>query len=159
MNQPPDPFEFLKTLWGPMGLPLAGVMAPTLVQDELDRRIAELKSVENWLNMNLNVLRMTIQGLEMQKAGLAAKIRRKNSSCARQAQEDHGTHHRPRRSNAQSDSNPTTRRPRSSEMGRRPDRGPRAGRGARAPQGLRTQFSRRLPALRTVQDRPSFGDG
>jgi hypothetical protein len=28
--------------------------------------------VENWLNMNLNVLRMTIQGLEMQKAGLTA---------------------------------------------------------------------------------------
>ncbi len=55
-----------------MGLPLAGVMTPSLVQDELDRRIAELKSVENWLNMNLNVLRMTIQGLEMQKAGLAA---------------------------------------------------------------------------------------
>ena len=72
MDQPPDPFQFLKSLWGPMGLPLAGVMAPTLVQDELDRRIAELKSVENWLNMNLNVLRMTIQGLEMQKAGLAA---------------------------------------------------------------------------------------
>jgi len=72
MDQPPDPFEFLKSLWGPMGVPLAGVMAPTLVRDELDRRIAELKSVENWLNMNLNVLRMTIQGLEMQKAGLAA---------------------------------------------------------------------------------------
>ena len=72
MDQPPDPFEFLKSLWGPMGLPLAGVMTPSLVQDELDRRIAELKSVENWLNMNLNVLRMTIQGLEMQKAGLAA---------------------------------------------------------------------------------------
>ena len=72
MDQPPDPFEFLKSLWGPMGLPLAGVMAPTLVQDELDRRIAELRSVENWLNMNLNVLRMTIQGLEMQKAGFAA---------------------------------------------------------------------------------------
>jgi hypothetical protein len=72
MDQPPDPFEFLKNLWGPMGLPLAGVMAPTLIQNELDRRIADLKSVENWLNMNLNVLRMTIQGLEMQKAGLAA---------------------------------------------------------------------------------------
>jgi len=72
MDQPPDPFEFLKSLWGPMGLPLAGVMTPSLVQDDLDRRIAELKSVENWLNMNLNVLRMTIQGLEMQKAGLAA---------------------------------------------------------------------------------------
>ena len=72
MDQPPDPFEFLKNLWGPMGLPLAGVMAPTLIRDELDRRIAELKSVETWLNLNLNVLRMTIQGLEMQKAGLAA---------------------------------------------------------------------------------------
>jgi hypothetical protein len=72
MDQPPDPFEFLKNLWGPMGLPLAGVMAPAHIQDELGRRIAELKSVENWLNMNLNVLRMTIQGLEMQRAGLAA---------------------------------------------------------------------------------------
>ena len=72
MNQPPDPFEFLKNLWGPMGLPLAAVVSPTLIPDEVERRIAELKSVENWLNMNLNVLRMTIQGLEMQKAGLAA---------------------------------------------------------------------------------------
>src|SRR3989442_3965291 len=72
MNPPPDPFEFLKNLWGPMGLPLAGLMAPALIPDEIERRIAELKSVENWLNMNLNVLRLTIQGLEMQKAGLAA---------------------------------------------------------------------------------------
>jgi hypothetical protein len=72
MNQPPDPFEFLKNLWGPMGLPLAGVVVPTLIPDEIERRIAELKSVENWLNMNLNVLRTTIQGLEMQKATLAA---------------------------------------------------------------------------------------
>jgi hypothetical protein len=72
MNQPPDPLEFLKNLWGPMGLPLAGLGGPTTAMSEVERRIAELKSVENWLNMNLNVLRMTIQGLEMQKAGLAA---------------------------------------------------------------------------------------
>jgi hypothetical protein len=72
MNPPPDPFEFLKNLWGPMGLPLAGLSGPTKAMDEVDRRIAELKSVETWLNMNLNVLHMTIQGLEMQKAGLAA---------------------------------------------------------------------------------------
>src|SRR5882762_8896708 len=72
MDQPPDPFEFLKNLWGPVGAALAAVMSPTLIPDEVERRIAELKSVENWLNMNLNVLRMTIQGLEMQKAGLAA---------------------------------------------------------------------------------------
>jgi len=72
MNPPPDPFEFLKSLWGPMGLPMAGLTGPTTAMGEVERRIAELKSVENWLNMNLGVLRMTIQGLEMQKAGLAA---------------------------------------------------------------------------------------
>jgi len=70
MSQSPDPFEFMKSLWAPMGLP--GVMAPTLDVGEVDRRIAELKSVENWLNMNLAALRMTIQGLEMQRATLAA---------------------------------------------------------------------------------------
>ncbi|HET7766141.1 MAG TPA: PhaM family polyhydroxyalkanoate granule multifunctional regulatory protein [Burkholderiales bacterium] len=72
MNSPPDPFEFLKNLWGPMGLPLAGLTAPTAAINEVDRRIAELKSVEMWLNTNLNVLRMSIQALEMQKAGLVA---------------------------------------------------------------------------------------
>ena len=72
MSQPPDPLEFLKSLWGPMGLPMAGLNAPAAAASEVDKRIAELKSVETWLNMNLSVLRMTIQGLEMQKAGLAA---------------------------------------------------------------------------------------
>ena len=75
MSQPPstpDPFEFLKSLWGPFGVPVPGVMTPTLDVSELDKRITDLKSVENWLNMNLGVLRMTIQGLEMQKATLAA---------------------------------------------------------------------------------------
>ena len=72
MNPPSDPFEFLKNLWGPMGLPLSGLSGAATAMSEVDRRIAELKSVETWLNMNLNVLRMTIQGLEMQKAGLAA---------------------------------------------------------------------------------------
>jgi hypothetical protein len=72
MSQPPDPLEFLKSLWGPMGLPMAGLAAPTAAMSEVDKRIAELKAVETWLNLNLNVLRMTIQGLEMQKAGLAA---------------------------------------------------------------------------------------
>jgi hypothetical protein len=67
-----DPFEFLRKLWSPMGLPMPGVVAPLLDPKEVDKRIADLKSVENWLSMNLNVLRMTIQGLEMQRATLAA---------------------------------------------------------------------------------------
>jgi hypothetical protein len=67
-----DPFEFLKKLWSPMGLPMPGVVVPLLDPKEVDKRISDLKSVENWLTMNLNVLRMTIQGLEMQRATLAA---------------------------------------------------------------------------------------
>ena len=68
----PDPFEFLKILWGPMGLPLPGIVTPTLDVSEIDKRIAELKSVESWLSMNLNLLKMTIQGMEMQRATLSA---------------------------------------------------------------------------------------
>jgi hypothetical protein len=72
MSQSPDPTEFLKSLWGPMGLPMAGMTTPSMSQGEIDKRIADLKLVENWLNINLNVLRMTIQGLEVQKSTLAA---------------------------------------------------------------------------------------
>jgi hypothetical protein len=55
-----------------MGLPMPGAIAPLVDPGEIDKRIADLKSVENWLVMNMNVLRMTIQGLEMQRATLAA---------------------------------------------------------------------------------------
>lgn len=72
MSEPPsqDPFELLRKMWAPVSLP--GMIAPLLNVSEIDKRIADLKSVENWLNMNLNVLRMSIQGLEMQKATLSA---------------------------------------------------------------------------------------
>ena len=55
-----------------MGLPTAGFVVPTLDAAELERRVSELRAVETWLNMNLSLLRMTIQGLEMQQATLAA---------------------------------------------------------------------------------------
>ena len=69
-NSPQDPFEMFRRLWGPLGVPVPGLSMPTLDPHELEKRIAELKSVEGWLAMNLNMLRMAIQGLEMQKAGL-----------------------------------------------------------------------------------------
>ena len=65
-----DPFEMFRRLWGPLGVPVPGVTMPTLDPNEIDKRIGELKSVEGWLAMNLNMLRAAIQGLEMQKAGL-----------------------------------------------------------------------------------------
>jgi len=81
----PDPFEFLKMMWGPMGLPLPGMVTPTFDVSELDKRIAELKSVESWLTMNLNLLRLTVQGLEMQRATLTAMKGMQGQSAASDA--------------------------------------------------------------------------
>ncbi|MBM3391354.1 MAG: hypothetical protein FJY34_05185 [Betaproteobacteria bacterium] len=67
-----DPLEFLKSMWGSMGFAVPGMVTPTLDVKELDKRIAEMKTVEGWLRMNLNMLQMSIQGLEMQRATLAA---------------------------------------------------------------------------------------
>lgn len=69
-NAPQDPFEMFRRLWGPLGVPVPGMTMPTLDPNELEKRIGELKSVEAWLAMNLNMLRTAIQGLEMQKSGL-----------------------------------------------------------------------------------------
>lgn len=69
---PQDPFEMFRRLWGPLGVPVPGMTMPTLDPAEIEKRINELKSVEAWLAMNLNMLRAAIQGLEMQKAGLSA---------------------------------------------------------------------------------------
>jgi hypothetical protein len=69
-NAPQDPFEMFRRLWGPLGVPVPGMTMPTLDPNELEKRIGELKSVEAWLALNLNMLRAAIQGLEMQKAGL-----------------------------------------------------------------------------------------
>lgn len=67
-----DPLEFVRGMWNNMGFSLPGMVTPTLDVNELDKRIADLKAVENWLKMNLNMLQMTTQGLEMQRAALAA---------------------------------------------------------------------------------------
>jgi hypothetical protein len=69
---PTDPFEMFRRLWGPLGVPVPGMAMPTLDPQEIEKRIADLRSVETWLNMNLNMLRLSIQGLEMQKAALQA---------------------------------------------------------------------------------------
>lgn len=71
-NNPMDPMEFLKSLWGSTSIPLPGLMTPTLDTNELEKRITDLKAVEGWLKTNLSVLQMTIQGLEVQRATLTA---------------------------------------------------------------------------------------
>jgi hypothetical protein len=72
-DQPPqDPFEMFRRLWGPLGVPLPGMAMPTLDPAEIDKRIADLRSIEGWLNMNLNMVKFSIQGLELQRAALPA---------------------------------------------------------------------------------------
>ncbi|HEY8856384.1 MAG TPA: PhaM family polyhydroxyalkanoate granule multifunctional regulatory protein [Rugosibacter sp.] len=71
-GNPTDPMEFLKSLWGSSGMPLPGLVTPTLDTDELEKRITDLKAVEGWLKTNLGMLQMTIQGLEVQRATLTA---------------------------------------------------------------------------------------
>jgi len=67
-----DPFEMFRRLWGPLGLPVPGMAMPTLDPQEVDKRLADLRSIETWLSMNLNMVRLSIQGLEVQKSALLA---------------------------------------------------------------------------------------
>ncbi|HEX7218513.1 MAG TPA: PhaM family polyhydroxyalkanoate granule multifunctional regulatory protein [Burkholderiales bacterium] len=69
---PQDPFEMFRRLWGPLGVPIPGMAVPTFDPQEVEKRIQELKSVEAWLQMNLNMLKFSIQALEMQHAALSA---------------------------------------------------------------------------------------
>ena len=71
-NNAQDPLDFVRGMWNNMGFSLPGMVTPTLDVDELDKRIADMKAVEGWLKMNLNMLQMSIQGLEMQRAAIAA---------------------------------------------------------------------------------------
>lgn len=68
-----DTLEFVKTLWGGMGVPgMSPAATPALSLDELDKRITDLKAVESWLNLNLTMLRTSIQALEVQRGTIAA---------------------------------------------------------------------------------------
>lgn len=70
LNTMMDSMEFVKKAWSSFNLPAN--LAPTMDVDELDKRIADLRAVEQWLNVNLSMLRGTIQGLEIQRGTLAA---------------------------------------------------------------------------------------
>jgi hypothetical protein len=71
-SPPQDPFEIFRRLWGPLGLPVPGMAVPTLDPKEVEKRIAELRSVESWLEVNLNMVRFAVQGLEVQRSALLA---------------------------------------------------------------------------------------
>lgn len=67
-----DTLDFVKNLWGSMSIPgMPTIAAPTMSVDELDKKIADLKAVESWLNVNVSMLRGTIQALEVQRGTIA----------------------------------------------------------------------------------------
>ncbi len=65
-----DTLEFVKNLWGSMKVP--GMSMPSLSAEDIDKQIADLKAVESWLQINMNMLRSSIQALEVQSATLSA---------------------------------------------------------------------------------------
>ena len=77
--------EMMKNMWAnaakgsadsPTGFSMPGMQGfnsmgiPTMDIEEIDKRIKDIKSVESWLTLNLQVLQSTIQGLEVQRATL-----------------------------------------------------------------------------------------
>src|SRR5690606_12313017 len=66
--------EMMRQAW--QGLATSGVLtqppvAAALTTDELDRRINDLRAVENWLRINMSLLTSSIQALEVQRATIA----------------------------------------------------------------------------------------
>jgi Skp family chaperone for outer membrane proteins len=99
---PKDALEFLQRMWNPLGVPMPGfglpgaaattpaasipaapaapafafpnpaMMFAALDPAEVQRKIDELKVVENWLSMSLAMMQMSVKTLELQKASLEA---------------------------------------------------------------------------------------
>lgn len=65
-----DTLEFIRNFWGGMKVP--GMTMPSMSPDEINKQITDLKAVESWLQMNMSMLRSTIQTLEVQSATLTA---------------------------------------------------------------------------------------
>jgi len=74
MNVMTDTLELMKNMWDSMGaskMSMPGMVMPTLSVEEIDKQIKDLKAVEAWLNVNMGMLRGTIQALEVQSATLS----------------------------------------------------------------------------------------
>ena len=90
---PQDALEFMQRMWNPLGVPIPGFTVPappvagqpaaapflnpaamfaTLDPAEFDRKIGEMRVIEGWLTMSLNLMQMSIKTMELQKASLEA---------------------------------------------------------------------------------------
>ena len=97
---PQEAMEFFQKMWNPLGLQFPGMTPPqggaqgmpqfpfppgatnpfmNFDPAEVQKKIAEFRAVETWLNMQISMLQMTIKTMEMQKASLEA-LRTQNKS-------------------------------------------------------------------------------
>jgi hypothetical protein len=88
---PQQALEFMQKMWNPFGFALPGMtpaapgspgatplfpnpmtMFASIDPAEIERKIGELRVIENWLTMSLNFMQMSIKTLELQQASLEA---------------------------------------------------------------------------------------
>jgi hypothetical protein len=88
---PQQALEFMQRMWNPFGMAIPGftpaapgapptaapfpnpaAMFATLDPAEINKKIGELKIIENWLAMSLSFMQMSIKTLELQRASLEA---------------------------------------------------------------------------------------
>jgi hypothetical protein len=67
---PQEMFDMWQKMVNPGGYPVQSLMFPILDKKEIDKKIAELETVEHWLMANINMLKMSIKSLQYQKAML-----------------------------------------------------------------------------------------
>jgi len=65
---PQEMFDLWQKMVNPGAYPLQSLMFPVLDAKELERKIAELATVEHWLKANLTMLQLSIKSLEYQRA-------------------------------------------------------------------------------------------
>ena len=88
---PQDAMAFMQKMWNPFGVAIPGfgvapenggapampfanpaAMFAALDPVEVERKIGELRIIEGWLQMSLNMMQMSIKTMELQKASLEA---------------------------------------------------------------------------------------
>jgi hypothetical protein len=65
---PQDMFDMWQKMVNPSAYPLQSLMFPVLDAKELQKKIAELETVEHWLKANVSMVQLSIQSLQYQLA-------------------------------------------------------------------------------------------
>lgn len=63
---PREMFDLWQKMFAPASVPIQSLMFPDV--NEVDKKIAELETVESWLKANLNMVQLSVKSLEYQRA-------------------------------------------------------------------------------------------